>query len=887
MGELPTGTITMLFSDVEGSTALLSRLGDRYGEALSAQRAIQRAAFAEFGGHEMGTEGDSFFAVFASAADAAWSCVAAQRNLAGHNWPEGITLRVRMGLHSGEPARHEDGYIGMDVHRAARIAAAAHGGQVVASDAARLLAAPRLPADVSFHDLGFYRLKDIEAPEHVFQLTAAGLPDRFPPLRSLGAATSFPAPVTPLVGRDDELAALCATVARPGVRLVTLTGPGGVGKTRLGLAAAASLQHAFPHGSYFVPLAAVRDADVMWKTIAGSLDAPGDGPDAEVVADFLRQRRTLLVLDNLEQLDGAAAVVAELLAAAAELVILATSRRPLHVLGEHELPVPPLGVPGGGSPGEVAASGAAMLFAQQAQLVRPGFAITENNGADVAAICARLDGLPLAIELAASRAKLLTPKALLARLGDSLTLAATDTGRPQRQQTLRDTIAWSYDLLSLALAAAFRRMGVFAGGASLDALAAVAAVGLPGGGDVAESDPLELAAELQDLSLITVAEGPDGEPRVGMLETIRDYALERLAEAGELDEAQRRHAQHYAALAEWAHERYSGPQQLAALDRLEAEQANLRAALTWSLDTPAEDPAERAEQAAIGLWLARELAFFWYDRGHATEGRRWLEQATELAPDDAGAPLARAVHGLAVLLAQQGEHSRAIELLERNLALWRKLGDREQESRELNSLGATYYYLSDLGTARSLLQKSAEIGRKLRSDQRVAIALGNLGQVESDAGNLGRATEQLQESLALYRKLGDNAGAAIDIESLAVVSLRAGRPHEARDLLAGVVDYAANSGDTEFLASTLEVAACIAAALGGRPPAARLAGAAEGLRQQAGMPIPQPDAARLEQFLAPARAATAPSVWDAELATGLALSQQQAAELLRSAAARA
>src|SRR6185312_7408437 len=315
--------------------------------------------------------------------------------------------------------------------------------------------------------------------------------------------------------------------------------------------------------------------------------------------------------------------------------------------------------------------GAAMLFAQQAQLVRPGFTITEGNAADVAAICARLDGLPLAIELAASRAKLLTPKALLARLGDSLTLAVTDTGRPQRQQALRDTIAWSYDLLAPALAAAFRRMGVFAGGANLDALAAVAAVGLPGGGDAAESDPLELAAELQDLSLITVTEGPDGEPRVGMLETIRDYALERLAEAGELDEARRRHAQHYAALAEWAHERYGGPQQLAALDRLEAEQANLRAALTWSLDTPAEDPAERAEQAAIGLWLARELAFFWYDHGHAIEGRRWLERATELAPDDAGAPLARAVHGLAVLLAQQGEHSRAVELLERNLTLWR------------------------------------------------------------------------------------------------------------------------------------------------------------------------------------------------------------------------
>src|SRR5690242_9538464 len=252
MGELPTGTITMLFSDVEGSTALLSRLGDRYGEALSAQRAIQRAAFCEFGGHEMGTEGDSFFVVFRSAADAVSCCLAAQRNLAGYDWPGGVTLRVRMGLHSGEPIRHEDGYIGLDVHRAARIAAAAHGGQVVLSDATRLLVESQLPADVSIRDLGFHRLKDIEAPERIYQLAASGLLERFSPLKSLGAPTSLPVPLTPLVGRDSDLKQLCAVVARPGVRLVTLTGPGGVGKTRLALAAAASsLYEAFPHGVFF------------------------------------------------------------------------------------------------------------------------------------------------------------------------------------------------------------------------------------------------------------------------------------------------------------------------------------------------------------------------------------------------------------------------------------------------------------------------------------------------------------------------------------------------------------------------------------------------------------------------------------------------------------
>lgn len=351
MGDLPAGTITMLFSDIEGSTALVSRLGDRYGDALSAHRALLRAAFSAWHGREMSTEADSFFVVFESASDAVACCLAAQRALAGHDWPDGAAVRVRMGLHSGEPARHEDGYIGMDVHRAARIAAAAHGGQVVLSEATRLLAAPAFPAGVSVRDLGFHRLKDIEAPERIYQLAGPGLREGFPPLKSLGAQASLPVPATPLVGRDEDLARLYAAVQQPGVR-------------------------------------------------------------------------------------------------------------PLHVQGEHELPVPALEVPGGDDVTAVAASSAAQLFVQHAGMVRPGFAVTEDNH-----------------------------------------LLATETAR------------------------VFRRMSVFAGGCDLDALAAVA---VPAGRDPAGSDPLGLAAELQDVSLITVTEGADGEPRLGLLETIREYALERL-----------------------------------------------------------------------------------------------------------------------------------------------------------------------------------------------------------------------------------------------------------------------------------------------------------------------------------------------------------------------
>jgi predicted ATPase/class 3 adenylate cyclase len=546
VGELPAGTITMLFSDIEGSTALLGRLGDRYGEALSAHRVLMRAAFEAWRGREISTEGDSFFVVFESAGDAVACALAAQRALAGYDWPGGDAVRVRIGLHTGEPTPHEDNYIGMDVHRAARIAATAHGGQVVLSEPALTRAEP-LPDGASARDLGFHRLKDIAAPERIYQLAAPGLKADFPPLKSLGTQASLPVPATPLVGRDEDLERLGAVLTSPDVRLVTLTGPGGVGKTRLSLAAAAALDHAFPSGVFFVALAAVRDADVMWKTLAGDLDTDGDGPAA--VLDYLRGRRMLLVLDNLEQLAGAAEVVAALLAAAPGLVVLATSRGPLYVQGEQEFPVPPLPVAGDTDPDAVAASAAVRLFAQQASLARPGFAVTKDNAADVAAICRRLDGLPLAIELAAARVRLLAPRVLLGRLKDRLALSTPEAGRPLRQQTLRNIVAWSYDLLTPGTASVFRQLSVFAAGCDLDALTAVAQT----------DDPLELVAELQGVSLITVTEGTDGEPRLGLLETIREYALERLEADDDPDGARHRHAEYYTEMAERTRDQLEGP----------------------------------------------------------------------------------------------------------------------------------------------------------------------------------------------------------------------------------------------------------------------------------------------------------------------------------------
>jgi predicted ATPase/class 3 adenylate cyclase len=879
VGELPTGTITMLFSDIEGSTALLSRLGDRYGEALSDHRALLRAAFAAWHGREMGTEGDSFFVVFVSAGEAVACALAAQRALVGHDWPGGDAVRVRMGLHSGEPTRHEDGYIGMDVHRAARIAATAHGGQVVLSEVTLELAGP-LPDGTSVRDLGFHRLKDISAAERIYQLAAAGLREDFPPLKSLGTQTSLPVPATPLVGRDDDLESLRAVISRPEVRLVTLTGPGGVGKTRLSLAAAASLDHAFRHGVFFVALAAVRDSDLMWKTLAGDLDVDGDGSAA--VLDHLRDRRMLLVLDNLEQLDGAAGVVAALLAASPDLVMLATSRRPLHVLGEHEFPVPPLEVPREAGLDAVSASAAVRLFAQQAGMVRPRFAVTADNAADVAAICRRLDGLPLAIELAAARVRMLAPKALLARLGHSLGLAIAEAGRPMRQKTLRNIVAWSYDLLTPGAAEVFRRMSVFAGGCDLDALAAVVTAGAD------EPDPLEPVAELHDVSLITVTEGVDGEPRLGLLETIREYALERLEADDDADGVRRRHAEYYVAVAERACEQLEGPAELTALGRLEAENDNLRAALAWSLETPpagqayGADPAGPGERAMIGLRLVQALARFWYKHGHATEGRRWLQRAMDLASADGGAQLARVAHGLGVLLDQLGEPEAARQALERSLAIWRELGDTQQQANQLNSLGIVHRHLDDTDTARTLFEEAIAIDRTIPGSMRVAAKLENLGLLESAVGRYDRATEVLTEALALDTKHGDLFGMAVDRHTLALVSLRAGRPGEALDLLCGLFDYVASSGNTDLLINTLELAAGIMAGLDDPPRAARLAGAAESIRRESGMLLTEPEAAMLEQFLGPARAAMTPQDWDAELAAGRALSESDALALLRS-----
>jgi predicted ATPase/class 3 adenylate cyclase len=562
--QLPTGTVTFLFSDIEGSTRLLDDLGpEGYASVLAEHRRRMRRVFASHGGVEVDTQGDAFFVAFPAAPDALAAGAEAQRAMAD------LPVRVRIGLHSGQPLVTEEGYVGIDVHRAARVMSAGHGGQVLVSDAT----VEFLDAD-GLIDLGLHRLKDLTEPQRLWQLGGG----EFPPLKTL-YQTNLPVQPTPLVGREAELARVLELLE--GARLVTLTGAGGSGKTRLALQAAAELTDQFRDGVWWISLAALRDPKLVAPTIAQTVGAK-DG-----LADYLRGKTALLLVDNFEQVLDAAAVISSLLAEAADVRVLATSRERLGLAAEQEYPVPTL------VPGEAVA-----LFTARARQLTPGFAPSDA----VVEICQRLDGLPLAIELAAARVKVLRPAEILERLDRSL-LALTGGPRdaPERQRTLRATIEWSYNLLEEAERELFARMSVFAGSFDLDGVAAVC-----------QAD-LDLVAALVEKSLLRRTE----EGRFFMLETIREYAAERLETTGEADDLHRRHAAWVLALVERADLRIRGSDQASWLDRLEREMDNIRAALAWSLDGLEPD---------IGLRLCATLGLFAFQRDYFAEVRQMARQ---------------------------------------------------------------------------------------------------------------------------------------------------------------------------------------------------------------------------------------------------------------------
>jgi predicted ATPase/class 3 adenylate cyclase/Tfp pilus assembly protein PilF len=901
---LPSGTVTFLFTDIEGSTKLLQRLGEEYARALGESQALLREAFAAHEGAEVDTQGDAFFVAFASAPQAVAAAVDATRALAAHAWPQGATLRVRMGLHTGAPQRVGAHYVGLDVHRAARIAAAGHGGQILLSEAARALAERDLPAGVTLRDVGTHRLKDLQQPERLYQLTLPDpdLPADFPPLKTLDTHRhNLPLQPTPLLDREEQLPALCALLRQEDVRLVTLTGPGGIGKTRLAVQVAAELVGGddFADGVWFVRLSRLVDPTLVAPTIAQTLGLKEQGsePLADVLRAHLADKSLLLALDNFEQVVGAAGEMATLLAASPGLKLLVTSRSRLSLRGEREYPLAPLplpepaprrpGRPGRGpalAPERLAQYAAVALFIERAQAARPDFAVTAANAPAIAEICARLDGLPLAIELAGARVKLLPPEALLARLSTALKLL-TGGARDleERQQTMRNTLAWSYDLLQPEERRLFRRLAVFVGGCTLEA--AEAACVAPAGAAALELDLLDGLSALVDHSLVQLRD-EGGEPRFGMLQVIREYALERLEASGEIEALRRAHAATFLALAERAEPELSGLEGAAWQERLEREHDNLRAALSW---------AQSRGDAETGLRLVAALWRFWWARGRLREGRAWAEALLALA-DGSGrasgaedgleppnaAPMApalvraRALRAGGVLALWQGDEAAARPWLEEAVTLARVAGDRRAAAAALGDLGIIASHQGDLEQAAARYEESLALLREVGHQRNIATTLGNLGDLVARQGDLERATAYLQEALALLRATGYSAAVAINLLNLGWVARQRGEHAQAEALGREALALARELGDPRLCAELLEYLAATAGVAMQGERAARLLGTAAAVRETLGAAQPAVERDDVERAVAAARATLGEERWAAAIAAGRALSLEQA-----------
>jgi predicted ATPase/class 3 adenylate cyclase len=767
MRELPTGTVTLLFTDIEGSTRLLDALGDRYQDVFAEHQRALRGAFQSRGGFEVSTHGDEFFYAFERATDAVAAAAEGQRALAGGD------VRVRMGIHTGAPSVADGDYLGPDVNRAARIMSAAHGGQVLVSQATREL----LDSSFELRDLGEHRLKDLTAPIRLFQLGRA----TFPPLRSLSQAR-IPVPLDPIVGRKRELADVVRLLARDRARLVTLTGPGGIGKTRLALAASAELVESFRDGATFVELASIRQPELVLPTIAQAL-----GVQEDAVA-HLSDREQLLLLDNLEQVVDAAPEVARLLTRAPGVRVLATSREPLRVAGERELPLRTL-----------PEAPAVELFRQRALAIRPDFDAPYD---EIAELCARLDSLPLAIELAAARVKVLSLHELLGRLEQRLAvLAGGRRDLPERQRALRTTIQWSYDLCTDQERTLFRRLAVFAGGATLHGVE-----------EVCDGD-LDVIEALVDKSLVR----REGE-RFTMLETIREYAAERLAESGEEDELRRRHAMYFLAVAERieAEQVDAGP--TGWRERLRPEWDNYRTVFAWAL---------KSGEPELGLRLAGAVSFGWLDRNLLAEGNRLFEALFAAAPDADDLVRAKALFAWGMIASVQSDWERTRELGEQALEIFRRHGLALGIAWTLLNLAVVPLEFGRTDEARAMLDEADAIFRTERSGGGLR-RLGHLyAQLAAETGDTERARKELRESAELSLAAGENFSAATTLHSLGDVELVEGDIPAAAAAYVEALRVAWDTGANRVTCYALAGLAAVAAERGRLEEAALLWGFVE------------------------------------------------------------
>jgi predicted ATPase/class 3 adenylate cyclase/Tfp pilus assembly protein PilF len=910
MRSSPTGTVTFLFTDVEGSTKLWERSPNAMQRALARHDEILKGAVEGHDGYVFKTVGDVFCCAFRTASAALKASLFAQRALFSEDWPEETgPLRVRMALHTGAAEERDGDYFGPPVNRVARLLSAGHGGQVLLSLTTQELVRDQSPPGVELSYLGEHRLKDLFRPERTFQLIASGLPAEFPPLRTLaGRPNNLPIQPTPLVGREREVEEVCGWLHSKDVRLLTLTGPGGTGKTRLALQVGADLLEGFADGVFFVSLAAVSDPELVPSTIAKPLGVKERAEQSleESLEAYLQQKHMLLILDNFEQVLEGATVVGDLLGGCPNLKVLATSRIPLRLYGEQEYPVPSLELP---DPmhlpplERLTQYEAVRLFVERARAVNPGFEVTNESAPAVAEICARLDGLPLAIELAAARTKLLPPQALLSRLSNRLKLLKGGARNlPARQQTLRATIGWSYNLLNVEEKTLFWKLSVFSGGSTLEAIEEIC-------------DPegdlyvLEGVDSLVEKSLLRQEEGADGEPRFVMLETVHEYAREKLKESGQAEEVKRKHAEYFLALAQEANAELRGPEAAKELERLEVEHDNMRAALGRTL---------RRGETDLALGFGGVLWWFWSVRGHYGEGRRWLERALAAAERGSIESRAMALAGAGALATDQGDLDRAEEfsaegleilkggaserseakpylllnsghvaleradydkatrLFEESLSLSREIEPGRGGASSLMSLATVTHKQGDLERATKLYEEGIDLFRAWGDKLGLAMCLSNLGLVVYSQGDLGRATKLAEEGVSLLRESGAEAHAAIGLCNLGWIALLQNDLGRAADFYEESLDLAWDNEMEPVVLTTLEGYACVAGARGEARRAARLWAAAQTLQEAKGIPRDTDWLAEADECMSAVRSDLGEQAWEETLAEARAMTLEAA-----------
>ena len=828
----PTGTVTFLFTDIEGSTRLIQELGERYPPVLARHREIIEGAAAREGGTVFGTEGDAVFVAFGNAASAVTAAVKAQRLLATELWPDGRKLRVRMGIHTGDASVVGNDYVGLALHQVARISAAGNGGQVLVSNATLSLAAAAFTDGISLSDLGQHRLKDLALAEHLYQVDDAQRPESFPAIRTLSARpNNLPVQLTSFVGRD-ELAE--ASRLLEGTHLLTLTGPGGTGKTRLALQLAADAMEGFPDGVYFIPLESITDPELVPSAIVAAIPAiaAGTTPPMERLLAWIRDHKALLVLDNFEQVVDAATLVSQMLHEAPELRIVATSRVPLHAYGEQEFPVPamPLPDPKDTTLETAARSEAVRLFVERAMAAQPGFRLTDENAPAVVDIVRRLDGLPLAIELAAARVRLLPVETLRARLDQRLALlVGGPRERTGRQQTLRGAIDWSYDLLDAADRRLFERFAVFAGGAWLSAAEACC-----GPAEEVGRDVLEGVGSLADKSLLRPVPMSWDQPRFAMLATIREYAHEKLEAGGEDELLHRRHAESYAELAEISAAHLTGRDAKDWLDRLDLDHDNLRAALDWAV---AADEAGLAMRTASALWR------FWQIRGHLKEGSERLDRILAL-PSAAMQPdrlRAVAVGAAGSLAYWRGDYPLTHVHYQAALDIARASGDPRTLAEALNNFAFAPLPGDDivLGTKAGLpyLEEALALYEGLGDDLGGARVHWALAMADIAKPDFPAARAHLEESLRRNRGIGDAFGIGWDLHMLGLVDGAEGLIDAAAARFREALDIFVRSGDRGGLLILLADFAVVAHLRGEEERYWRLSGAVNAERLKTGFDL--------------------------------------------------